>query len=310
MTNRKGILLAGGSNTRLYPSTRATAKSLLPIYDKPLIYYPLATLMQAGIRDILLITSPAAQAAHHQLLGDGADWGLRLSYAVQPQPRGIADAFIIGRDFIAASPCTLLLGDNIFYGGNMATLLHDAAQVREGAVIFARHTDEPQRFGIVEIAADGGARSLEEKPAQPKSSYAVTGCYFYDSDVCGYAASLAPSARNELEITDINQLYLDSGRLSVQRLDRETCWFDAGTPDSLLQAGTAVAERQHRHHTLIACLEEIAWRQGWISDAQLGRQAQQLKNTAYGDYLGGLMRQQGRKSKFSSIRRGQESGTR
>lgn len=282
---RKGILLAGGNNSRLYPSTRAVAKSLFPIYDKPLLYYSLAALMFAGNRDILIITTQQGQAAHQSLLGNGERFGIHLSYLIQEKPRGIADAFLIGRDFIAGAPCQLMLCDNIFYGKPFARLLQDAAAIKSGAVVFAKQVHDPQRFGIVEFDSNGKALSLEEKPQQPKSSYAVTGCYFYDEHVCDYAATLTPSARGELEITDINRMYLENNALNVQQMDDDIHWFDTGNPDSMLAASNAIYNTQQQEGILIACLEEIAWQQGWISDNELKQQATELAKTPYGEYL-------------------------
>lgn len=282
---RKGILLAGGGNSRLYPSTRAVAKSLLAIYDKPLVYYPLATLMQAGVRDILIVTAPPRQEAHRQLLGDGGRFGVSLSYAVQPQPRGIADAFLIGRDFIAGSPSMLVLCDNIFHGRDFPALLQQAARQESGATVFARQVPDPQRFGVVEFDSQGKALSLEEKPPQPASSYAVTGCYLYDARACDHAAALQPSSRGELEITDLNRRYLEDGALSVQKMANDTAWFDAGTPDSMAAAAAYVQSAQKEHGAVIACPEEIGWRQGWLERADLLAQAERHPATAYGEHL-------------------------
>ena len=281
----KGILLAGGANTRLYPATLAAAKSLLPVYDKPLIYYSLSALMLAGISDILIITAPKHLEAHRRLLGDGKKWGMRFSYLAQPKPRGIADAFIIGKNFIGGTPCALVLADNIFYGNGLAALLQKAAAQTAGATVFACHVPDPERFGVVEFDGGGVAVSLEEKPAAPKSSFAVTGCYFYDSEVCSIAAGLSPSARGELEITDINWAYLERGVLNVQTLGRGMAWFDTGTPDSLAEAANFVRTLQNRQNLILACPEEIAWRNGWINGGALAQCAEVFGKTDYGKYL-------------------------
>ena len=279
---RKGIILAGGVNSRLYPVTQAIPKSLLPVYDKPLIYYSLSVLMLAGLRDMLIITTPEGEEAHRRLLGDGAQFGVCFSYLSQDKPRGIADAFIIARDFIGECPCALILADNIFYGGNLVNQLRDAAKQKKGAVIFAYQVPDPERFGVVEFDENGRALSLEEKPQNPKSKFAVTGCYFYDENVCDFADTLKPSARGELEITDINRLYMQQGQLSTQRLGRGLAWFDTGTPDSLAQASDFVRVIQKQQGLMIACPEEIAWRQGWLDDDALAKQSDK---TFYGNYL-------------------------
>ena len=281
-TARKGILLAGGANTRLYPMTFAVPKSLLPVYDKPMIYYPLTTLLMAGVKDILVITSPGGLEAHRLALGNGADFGVRLTYAVQKKPRGIADALIIARDFVAGHPSVLLLSDNILYGGNLSRRL--SLPPASGAAIFASAVADPRAFGVVEIDTDGSVLSLAEKPKKPKSNYAVTGCYFYDSQAPKMAAKLRPSARGELEITDINGEYLKHKALSVH-VFKNTAWFDAGTPDGLMQAAKAVCARQKRSGRLVGCPEEIARQNGWLSAAKLRQRAAKMKNTEYGEYL-------------------------
>ena len=286
---RRGILLAGGANTRLYPATLATPKSLLPVYDKPLIYYSLATLMLAGIREVLVITTPAAQAAHQRLLGDGARWGMTFAYQAQAEPRGIADAFILGADFIDGAPCALALGDNIFYGSGLSAVLQDAAAQTHGATVFAYSVPNPRSFGVAEFDAEGKVLSLEEKPTEPKSSFAVIGCYFYDEQVCDMAAGLQPSARGELEITDLNRRYLERGNLRAQTLGRGMAWFDTGTPDSLSAASDFVRVIQRQQNLMIASPEEIAWRHGWIDDEQLLRCAEPMGKTPYGKYLQELL---------------------
>ena len=282
---RKGILLAGGANTRLYPATLAAAKSLLPVYDKPLVYYSLSTLMLAGISDILIITAPEHLDAHRRLLGGGEKWGARFSYLAQPRPRGIADAFIIGKNFIGGAPCALMLADNIFYGGGLAAALKKAAARGSGASVFARRVPDPERFGVVEFDGGGRAVGLEEKPAAPKSSHAVTGCYFYDSEVCAVAAETPPSPRGELEITDVNRVYLQRGELNVQTLGSGTAWFDAGTPDSFADAAEFVRGVQNRENLIAASPEEIAWRNGWMDGGALARCGESLGGTRYGKYL-------------------------
>ena len=281
----KGILLAGGSGTRLHPVTRAISKQLVPIYDKPLIYYPLSTLMLAGIREILVISTPHDIDNYKRLLGNGDDFGITLDYAIQEKPRGIAEAFIVGKEFVGNSPVALALGDNVFYGHGFSNLLQNAAQRTDGATVFAYKVHDPQRYGVVSFDADGRAESLEEKPEKPKSSYAVTGIYFYDNDVLDIAASLEPSGRGELEITDVNRCYLERGTLRVQIMGRGYAWLDTGTHESLLQASNFIQAIEERQGLKVACLEEIAYRMGYLSDEDIRRIADTMSGTTYGQYL-------------------------
>lgn len=282
---RKGILLAGGSGTRLYPVTQAVSKQLLPVYDKPMVYYPLSTLMLAGIREVLLISTPQDTPRFQQLLGDGSRWGLHLHYAVQPSPDGLAQALLIGREFLAGAPSTLVLGDNLFWGHDLQPMLRSASAREGGATVFAYHVLDPERYGVVEFDARGRAVSIEEKPQRPKSSYAVTGLYFYDAQAPDIAASLRPSARGELEITDLNRVYLERGQLQVSTLGRGHAWLDTGTHESLLDAGQFIATLEKRQGLKVSCPEEIAWRQGWIDAAQLQCLAEPMRKNGYGQYL-------------------------
>lgn len=289
-TNRKGIILAGGSGTRLYPVTQAVSKQLMPVYDKPMVYYPLSTLMLTGIRDVMLISTPRDTPRFSELLGDGSQWGMNITYAIQPNPDGLAQAFIIGKDFIGNDPCALVLGDNIFHGRDLVKQLHSADNRTTGATVFAYHVHDPERYGVVAFDSKQRIMSIEEKPAYPKSNYAVTGLYFYDNQVCDIAAAIHPSHRGELEITDVNRQYLEHKQLDVEIMGRGFAWLDTGTHDSLLEAASFIATLQKRQGLQVACPEEIAYNQGWISAETLMKLADSLKKNGYGQYLLNLLK--------------------
>ena len=291
MANRKGIILAGGSGTRLYPVTQAVSKQLMPVYDKPMVYYPLTTLMLAGIRDILLISTPHDTSRFTELLGDGSQWGVNIQYCIQPSPDGLAQAFTLGKKFIGNDPSALVLGDNIFYGHELVTNLASADQRANGATVFAYHVTDPERYGVIDFDKNYKAISIEEKPLRPRSNYAVTGLYFYDNQVCDIAAAIKPSARGELEITDVNRVYLEKDQLSVEIMGRGFAWLDTGTHDSLLDAAGFIATLQKRQGLMVACPEEIAYRQGWISAEAVEKVAMQLSKNSYGQYLGKILKE-------------------